>query len=262
MVDTTVRFSMENKKQRFENIQIFLLITFIIFLSNISCSLNGEKSFAQISPNNQSNLKPRANSNKGYEKEANTNSETSENGLNDKRVGNGLIIPGNSIGLLNLRDNKEKAISYLGKPSDHEEYDRWGCPREEMVLWSFQNFGKVGIEAFLKDGIIYQIESYSERFTTEDGIKSGDDPKKLIKLYPNLQAYELLHSADEVDSKRNVIYWVDKKLGIAFVFISAGANKTKKISSIVIFDALSEFQPGGCTLPPQKLVKKAKWFLN
>lgn len=188
------------------------------------------------------------------ESNANTN-DISISGIRDN-VDEGLILPGKSIGQLNLGDSKEFAISYLGKPTEVYPYV---CGQ---VHWNDYKLDNSGIFIYQKDDKIYHIESFTGRFKTINGIKPDDSPKNLMNFYPNLEAYELLKSGAIINGGKNIIYWVDKDQGIAFGIYYYPKKKQRRIGSIIIFNSQEEFQPNGCLSPPQEIVSRKKWYLD
>ncbi len=182
--------------------------------------------------------------------------------LNAKKVGKGIIVEGKSIGLLNLGDTKEQAISYLGDPTEAYDYPEWvGCVYSDSH-WNDYELDNRGIFIYMHDGKIFQIESFTTRFKTKSRVTSENLPNKLKKLYPNLEAYELTNSAGRVDGGANLIYWVDKAQGIAFGLYNYPRKNRREIGSVIVFNPNEEFQPQGCVSSTREFVKRPKWHLD
>ncbi len=155
-----MNFTKKQGERRFERITIFTLIIFILSTMDLSCSLSNEKSSAQIAPINQSNSK-QVNSVEKIEQantiveSSNSKDKLSQGDITSNNVRNEIIVPGKSVGLLTLGDTRETAISYLGEPSDYEDYARWDCNELSMILWSGNDLSKVSVAVFLVKFITY-----------------------------------------------------------------------------------------------------------
>lgn len=182
--------------------------------------------------------------------------------LNARKVGKGIIVEGKSVGLLNLGDTKEQAISYLGDPTEAYDYPEWvGCVYSDSH-WNDYELNNRGIFTYMRQGKIYQIESFTYRFKTKNGVASDNLPKKLKHLYPNLEAFELTNSAGKVDGGANLIYWVENEQGIAFGLYNNPRKHRREIGSVIVFNPDEEFLPRGCASSIQEFVKRPKWYLD
>lgn len=241
---------------------LFLGVMLMLSATQLRCDLKDDQRthIAQINQNisNQSNLKLEATPTSTHTEQPNFAND-SEKGIS-RKVENGAIIAGRSVGLLNMGDTKEMAISYLGNPT--QEGNLWIPCKVTEIHWNDYHLDSNGIFIYLKDDKIYQIVSGTKRFKTENGIKPDDDPKKLKGFYPKLEAYELLNTASQINGGANVIYWVDKEQGIAFGLYNYRKLGERRIGSIIVFYPNDEFEPDGCLEQPMNWVKRSKWFLG
>lgn len=171
-------------------------------------------------------------------------------------VGNGIIVPGKSIGKLYLGDSPDLAKSYLGIPTEELGSGQSG------LYWNDNELDRRGVEVFFDKGLATQIESFTTRFETSDGVKPDDLPSKLRHSFPKLQAFKLLGSGSEIDGGEDIIYWVEKEKGIAFGIYYYPRKAEKRIGSIIIFQPDTEFLPGFKILPPRRFIKIPDWSVD
>lgn len=248
--------------RKFKSRLLVAILTFVLGVLGVSLwfikfspqiTLNKAEEIQILTPNIQS---------EGVKTKENLTNEIPEKQLNAKRVGKGIIVEGKSVGLLNLGDTKEKAISYLGDPTEAYDYSEWvGCVYSDSH-WNDYELDNRGIFTYMRQGKIYQIESFTHRFKTKNGITSDDLPKKLKNLYPNLEAFELTNSAGKVDGGANLIYWVDNEQGIAFGLYNNPRKHRREIGSVIVFNPDEEFLPRGCVSSTREFVKRPKWYLD
>jgi len=166
-----------------------------------------------------------------------------------------LIKPGLSVGALQLGNTRERVIELLGKKREDEEYS-YGepCPRQEIHSLDLQTESN-GVFVYLANGRVFQIESASRRYRTADGITQDSSSDDVRRRYPATQALVLANSGSKVNGGRDLIYWFDPNLGIAFELYYDQPTRKRRTSKIIVFSPGSSFQPGGCVSPPQQLRK-------
>jgi len=142
-------------------------------------------------------------------------------------------------------------VELLGKKAEDEEYS-YGepCPREEMH-WLDLQMESNGLFIYLINGRIFQIESATRRYRTVGGITQDSSPEDVRRHYLEVQAAVLSNSGAKVNGGRDLIYWIDQRLGIAFEFYYDRLTQGRRVSKIIVFAPASRFQPGGCLSPPQ-----------
>lgn len=178
--------------------------------------------------------------------------------------GTELIIAGRSVGPLQLGDTHERALELLGKPIEEYTYDENSFTRCRYteLHWRGEDSEYHEIFAYLKEGRIYQIEIFTHRYATADGIKSGATPQQVIQHYPSLQAYQLVGSGGQSDGGQDIIYWVDRNAGIAFGLYYSPQIRNRQVESISIFSPDTDFLPEGCISQPQEWRKLQPFTLD
>lgn len=175
-------------------------------------------------------------------------------GLRGTVPGPSVIVPGKSVGPLQLGDTRERAVELLGEPTEEYTYDENSlgpCKFTEMS-WTDLDLDRRGITLYLKNGHIYQIESFTTRFATASGITNDISPQKVRQLYSSLKSYVLLNSGSKVDGGKDLIYWVEDSEGIAFGLYNYPKINKRKTGSIILFERGVKFVPRGCVSPPQE----------
>jgi hypothetical protein len=173
---------------------------------------------------------------------------------------NGLIKEGQTIGPLSIGMVREEVETILGIPT--EEYTQMRCGILALH-WNDLKYNNRGVYVFLRNGEVFQIDTYSQRFSLPS-LAVEDLPSKLPALYPDLKAYEMQNSSAIVDGGRNLVFWIDSEKGIAFeLYNFQGQTRSyRRIGSISVFDSSVGYYPkGSCkenTIQP--LVLKEKWY--
>ena len=95
----------------------------------------------------------------------------------------------------------------------------------------------------LKKGKIFQIESSTTRFHTADGITVFDPPEKVAAAYKEMRAWVLLNPPSPSLGSRPLVFWIDKKKGIAFAFAYDPSHHKRYVYKIIVFEPNKEFCP-------------------
>jgi len=168
-----------------------------------------------------------------------------------------FIAPGESIGLIRLGEtqNVVETVSPLKVLKEHSDSYSDCKPRTEMS-WREPDGGG-SISAFLRNGTVFQIESATPRYSTNERISVNSSPtelKRLKKKYGWLEAYVLDPSGEHDAKFRDLNYWVNRQKGIAFELAYSAKNHRRYVSKVIVFEPTTEFFPEGCIAPSQR------WF--
>ncbi len=161
-----------------------------------------------------------------------------------------LIQPGVALGPLKLGDTEDRALELF--PKKYED-TQWDDPCGTTYNWvDTQNKVRGGIVSIrVKKGKVFQIESSTTRFTTAEGITALDLPEKVHQAYKDLRAYTLLTPPNPALGSRPLVFWIDKKKGIAFVLAYYPDQHQRYIYKIVVFN--KQF------CPEQETTGSPKW---
>jgi hypothetical protein len=164
-----------------------------------------------------------------------------------------LIEPGARIGPLKLGDSRDRAIELFPKKSEDQE---WTDPCGTTLDWvDSQNPTGHG-DLFIrinKKGKIFQIESATTRFRTAEDITTFDHADKVAQNYKDLRAYTLLTPPVPALGDRPLVYWIDKKNGIAFVFAYYPKERKRYVYKIIVFE------PNKTFCPEEETTSSPKW---
>jgi hypothetical protein len=165
-----------------------------------------------------------------------------------------FIEPGRSVGVLvaltATKDNLEKASPHITKEYADSYPD---CERRTEMTWSELDGGGT-VSAFLRNGIVFQIESATARYSTGEGITVGSSPSQVEKHYKGLEAYVLDPSGGREFDFHDFNYWIDRKDGIAFELAYSPTTHRRSVSKVIVFEPGTEFFPEGCIPTTQR------WF--
>jgi hypothetical protein len=174
------------------------------------------------------------------------------------RIEEGRIIPGKGIDKIQLGNSREQAVQSLGKPSEEYQYDyeplNNPCNRKEMH-WLQLGITGNGFFAYLRDGVVFQIDVSSNHYATPEGISVYTPIDEVLSKYDSLQGFELMGSAGEINGGKNLWYLVEQSQGIAFEMYYDKKEKKRKVWTISVFEPNTNFEPDGCVSPPQKLMQ-------
>jgi len=156
-----------------------------------------------------------------------------------------VIIPGQSVGPLRLGDTRERAFELFPykENMDQEWLEENDCG--STVNWLDMKNHKTAGNIFirLKEGKVFQIDSGTTSFHTTRGITMNSSPLEIRKQYPRLRAYILSGGFSEAIGGRPLIYWVDRRNGIAFAFAYNRRNQRRYLNWIVVFEPNTEVCP-------------------
>jgi len=163
-----------------------------------------------------------------------------------------LIEPGLSVGPLKLGDTQERAFElFPKKPEDQQWENSCGTTFNWVDTDNQVRGGNVFIR--MKKGKVFQIESATTRFHTAEGIASLDPPEKVANTYRDLRAFALLTPPVAALGDRPLIFWVDKKKGIAFSFAYYPAEHKRYLYEVIVF------VPNKTFCPQEETTGSPKW---
>jgi hypothetical protein len=145
-----------------------------------------------------------------------------------------LIHPGKSVGPLSLGESEDhaRAIFPVKANIDQEWPDECGTE----INWVDLNNRPAG-NVFIRiiDSRVLQIESATTRYQTPKGLRVGASPANVRKNYPGLRAYVLDGPTPVALGIAPLIFWVDWRAGLAFVFASGKRDHRRYLYSIIVF---------------------------
>jgi hypothetical protein len=157
--------------------------------------------------------------------------------------GDVTIEPGLSIGPLKLGDTRDRALELFPKKDEDQEWEN-SCGTTHDWVDASNRTGRGDLFIRLnKKGKVFQIESSTTRFHTGDGITTFDHAEKVANAYKDLHAFTLLTPPDPARGDRPLVFWVDKKKGIAFVFAYYPQEHKRYLYKIVVFEPNKTFCP-------------------
>ncbi len=162
------------------------------------------------------------------------------------------IEPGASIGPLKLGDTRERALELFPKKDEDQEWNN-SCGTTLDWVDSTNPTGRGDVFIRLKKGKVFQIESATTRFHTAEGITTFDHGEKVAAAYKDLRAYTLLSEPDPAHGSRPLVFWIDKKRGIAFVFAYYPKEHKRYVYKIIVFE------PNKTFCPEEDTMGSAKW---
>ncbi len=164
-----------------------------------------------------------------------------------------LIDPGLAVGQLKLGDSRERALELFPKKGEDQEWeDDCGTTLDWVDTSNPMGRGDVFIR-LNKKGKIFQIESSTTRFHTAEDITTFDPPEKVRNVYKDLKAFVLLTPPSPALGDRPLVFWIDKRKGLAFVFAYDPSRRKRYVYKIVVFEPNKEF------CPEQEKTSSPKW---
>jgi hypothetical protein len=163
-----------------------------------------------------------------------------------------LIEPGASVGPLKLGDSPDRALELFPKKYEDQQWDD-SCGT--TFVWAdTENSIRGGTLLIrVKKGKVFQIESATTRFHTAEGIAALDSPDKVAHDYKDLRAYTLLTAPVAALGSRPLVFWIDKKKGIAFAFAYYPSQHKRYLYKIIVFAPNKNF------CPEQETTGSPKW---
>jgi hypothetical protein len=169
------------------------------------------------------------------------------------RPRSGLIRPGEGIPGVQLGSHFSSFEAVFPKhPGLDEDLPDTLCGAGRVYHWLDIEKHANGVYAFLKNDEIYQLSVQTPRFALPNGLTIDASEKKVKAAYPNGRGHVLLGSGAAYVGGRDLVYWVDKKKGIAFELYWDGEKKQRLVRAIDIFRKGGLYFPQGCVTPPQE----------
>lgn len=163
------------------------------------------------------------------------------------------IEPGLSVGPLKLGDTRERALELFPKKDEDQEWTN-SCGTTLDWVDAANRTGRGDLFIRLnKKGKIFQIESATTRFHTSEGITTFDHGEKVANAYKDMRAYTLLTAPVPALGDRPLVYWIDKKKGIAFAFAYYPKERKRYLYKIIVFE------PGKTFCPEEETTGSPKW---
>jgi hypothetical protein len=165
---------------------------------------------------------------------------------------NTVIDPGLSVGPLKLGDSRDRALElFPQKPEDQQWDDVCGTTLDWIDADNPMGRGEVLIR--INKDKVFQIESVTTRFKTAEGITTFNAPEDVRNIYKGMRAYTLLTAPIPALGDRPLVFWVDKKHGIAFAFAYDPSHHKRYVYKIIVFVPGKEF------CPEQEKTSSPKW---
>jgi hypothetical protein len=163
------------------------------------------------------------------------------------------IEPGLSIGPLKLGDTRDRALELFPRKDEDQEWNN-SCGTTLDWVDSANRTGRGDLLIRLnKKGKIFQIESSTTRFQTAEGITTFDHADKVASAYKDLHAFTLLTPPDPARGDRPLVFWIDKKKGIAFVFAYYPKERKRYLFKVIVFEPNKNF------CPEEETTNSSKW---
>jgi hypothetical protein len=157
---------------------------------------------------------------------------------------NTIIEPGSSVGPLKLGDSQSRALELFPKKDEDQQWqDACGTTLDWVDTSNREGRGELLIR--LKKDKVFQIESSTTRFHTAEDVTTFDSPQKVKTAYKDLLAYTLLTAPIPALGDRPLVFWIDKKKGIAFSFAYYPAQHKRYVYKIIVFAPNRTFCPEG-----------------
>lgn len=163
-----------------------------------------------------------------------------------------LIEAGLRVGGLKLGDNRARVLELFPKKAEDQE---WENKCGSMLDWvdASNPTGRGDVFVRLKKDKVFQIESATTTFHTAEGITTFDHPEKIASAYKDMKAYTLLTPPNPALGNRPLVFWIDKKRGIAFVFAYYPAEHKRYLYKTIIFE------PNKNLCPEEETIGSPKW---
>lgn len=168
--------------------------------------------------------------------------QSSENAASAPTIEKTVIEPGQSVGPINLGDTRARALELFPKKDEDQEWDD-SCGTTLDWVDGTNPIGRGDLWIRLKKGKAFQIESSTTRFHTAEGITTFDRPEKVAKAYKDLRAFVLLTAPVPALGDRPLVFWVDKKKGIAFTLAYYPTQHKRYVYKIIVFEPNKTFCP-------------------
>lgn len=164
-----------------------------------------------------------------------------------------LIDPGSAVGPLKLGESRDRALEVFPKKAEDQEWtDDCGSTIDWVDTDNPMGRGDVLIR-INKKGKIFQIESATTRFHTAEDITTFSNPEKIRSAYREMRAFVLLTSPSPALGDRPLVFWIDKKRGIAFALAFDPSQHKRYVYKVIIFEPNKDF------CPEQEKTNSPKW---
>jgi glycosyltransferase involved in cell wall biosynthesis len=165
-----------------------------------------------------------------------------------------IIDPGLAVGPLKLGDSRDRALELFPKKAEDQE---WNDPCGSTIDWvdTSNPNGRGDLFIRLKKGKVFQIESATTRFHTAEDITTFDSPEKVAASYREMRAWVLLTPPVAALGDRPLVFWIDRKRGIAFVLAYDPSHRKRYVYKIIVFE------PGKDLCPELEKTSSPKWQL-
>lgn len=163
-----------------------------------------------------------------------------------------VIDPGASVGPLKLGDSRERALELFPQKAEDQQWDDV-CGTTFDWTDSTNPMGHGELLIRIRKGKIFQIESATTRFKTAEGITTFNAPEDVRNVYKNLRAFALLTAPVPALGDRPLVFWVDKKRGIAFALAYDPSRHKRYVYKVIVFEPNKEF------CPEQEKTSSSKW---
>jgi hypothetical protein len=150
--------------------------------------------------------------------------------------GDSLVTPDGRAGALYLGDEETKIFELFPKPSVTQSPALPDCGMQYSVGLLQDTRHPGALNAFARDGKLFEIETVQSRYRTEEGIMSGSSPDDVRLHYKGVDSYLFLRQTPQAFNAGPLVLWVDEKRGIAFSFARGPrTDPTFSVYSIIIF---------------------------
>ena len=162
------------------------------------------------------------------------------------------IEPGSRVGPLKLGDSRDHALELFPRKAEDQEWEN-SCGTTLDWVDAENPTGHGDLFIRLKKGKVFQIESSTTRFHTGEGITTFDHSEKVAAAYKDLRAFTLLTPPVPALGDRPLVFWIDKKRGIAFAFAYYPKELKRYLYKIIVFE------PNKTFCPEEETVNSPKW---
>jgi hypothetical protein len=162
------------------------------------------------------------------------------------------IEPGSRVGPLKLGDSRDHALELFPRKAEDQEWEN-SCGTTLDWVDAENPTGHGDLLIRLKRGKVFQIESTTTRFHTAEGITTFDHSEKIANAYKDMRAFTLLTPPTPSLGDRPLVFWIDKKKGIAFAFAYYPKELKRYLYKIIIFE------PNKTFCPEEETTSSPKW---
>ncbi|HEV2469552.1 MAG TPA: hypothetical protein VGS78_10175 [Candidatus Sulfotelmatobacter sp.] len=162
------------------------------------------------------------------------------------------IDPGLRVGPLKIGDSLDRALEVFPKKDEDQQWDDQ-CGTTVDWVDSTNPMGRGDVYIRARKGKVFQIESSTTRFQTAEGITTFESPEKVASDYKGLRAWVLLTSPSPSLGDRPLVFWIDKKKGIAFAFAYDRPHHKRYVYKVIVFEPNKDF------CPEQEKTNSPKW---